>query len=59
MMGSIQSYLKVPLRIPIMLQEDDCVSRSQVEAQPAHVCGQQHDLYGGVAVETLHQGKAL
>ena len=48
MMGSIQSYLKVPLRIPIMLQEDDCVSR-----------GQQHDLYGGVAVETLHQGKAL
>ena len=42
-----------------MLQEDDCVGRSQVEAQSAHVRGQQHDLYGGVAVETLHEGKPL
>ena len=59
MMSSIQIHLKVPLRVPIVLQEDDCVSCSQVEAQAAHMCGQQHDLYGGVAVEPLHQGKPL
>ena len=59
MMSSNHIYLKVPLGIPVMLQEDDCVSRSQVEAQPAHVRGQQHDPYGRVTVETLHQGEPL
>ena len=59
MMSSNQFHLKVPLGIPVMLQEDDCVRRSQVEAQAADMRGQQHDLYGGVTVEALHQGKAL
>lgn len=40
-----------------MLQEDDSVSCSQIQAQPPHVGGQQQHLNGGVAVEALHNAK--
>lgn len=42
-----------------MFQEDDGVSGGQVEAQPAHVRGQQHHVDGGVSIEALHQAEPL
>lgn len=46
--------LQVSHGVPIVLQEDDGVGGRQVEAQPAHRGGQQHDVDGGVGVEALH-----
>ena len=50
--------LEVVHGVPVVLQEDDGVGRGQVQAQAAHVRGQQHDGYAGVCIEALHQPEA-
>ena len=51
--------LQVLHGVPVVLQEDDSVSCSQVQAQPAHMGGEQQHLNGGVTVEALHNTEAL
>ena len=52
-------HLQVLLGVPVMLQEDDSVSRGEVEAQPSHMGRQQQHLNGWVTVEALHYAEAL
>ncbi len=54
----VKLHLQVLHGIPIVLQEDDCVGRSQVQAQAADCCCEQHDGDGGIAVEPLHDAKS-
>ena len=54
-----ETDLKVLHWVPVMLQEDDCVSRGEVEAQPPHMGRQQQHLNGGIAVEALHYAEPL
>ena len=54
-----ETSLQVLHGVPVVLQEDDSVSCSQVQAQPAHMGGQQQHLNGGVAIEALHNSEAL
>lgn len=42
-----------------MFQEDDGVSRGEIEAQAPHMGSQQQHLYGGITVEALHYAEAL
>lgn len=42
-----------------MLQEDDSVSRCQVEPQTPNMSRQKQHLNGGVAVEALHNAEPL
>ena len=54
-----ETGLQVLHGVPVVLQEDDSVSCSQVQAQPAHMGGQQQHLNGGVAVKALHNAEPL
>ena len=57
--GGGRPGLQVLHGVPVMLQEDDSVSCSEVEAQAPHMGSQQQHLNGGVAVEALHYTKSL
>ena len=59
MIRRVETSLQVLHGVPVMLQEDDGISCSQVEPQAAHMGGQQQHLNGGVAVEALHYAETL
>lgn len=55
--GDGDTCLQILHGVPVMLQEDDGVSGSQIEAEAADSSCQQHDRDGGIAVEALHDAK--
>ena len=54
-----RTRLQVAHGVPVVLQHDHRVCCGQVQAQAAHVRGQQHDRDAGVGIEALGHLKAL